>query len=295
MKTVVLFGAGQAGTMALRLLGPNYRVLCFVDNDANKQGNRVSGIPVLSPEEGLAAGPDAVCICALGEERAEEMRVQLDELGYTGKVLSMQPLKHFDARAATMRLLAEQIEALHVPGDVAELGVYRGSFAALISAAFPQRRIHLFDTFKGFAAHDVEVERRCGFSLAETGDFADTGVELVRGRLPDPELAVFHCGRFPDTFAPCKGVSSPAGCLGQRVASGCGQAPGVSRSSLGFLCILWLRVLSSYFSPDRRRQNLPQRLYERRHHDTVDDGFAHAEHETCREGAEDERGRVVAV
>lgn len=206
MKTVVLFGAGQAGTMALRLLGPNYRVLCFVDNDANKQGNRVSGIPVLSPEEGLAAGPDAVCICALGEERAEEMRVQLDELGYTGKVLSMQPLKHFDARAATMRLLAEQIETRRVPGDVAELGVYRGDFAALISAAFPRRRIHLFDTFEGFAARDVEVERRCGFSSAETGDFADTGVELVRGRLPDPELAVFHRGYFPDTFAPCESV-----------------------------------------------------------------------------------------
>lgn len=207
VKTVMLFGAGQAGTMALRLLGPDYRALCFADNDANKQGGRVAGVPVLSPEDGVAKGPDTVCICALGAERNDEMRVQLDSLGYTGKVFSVQALKLFDARSATMRLLAEQIEALHVPGDVAELGVYRGDFAALISAAFPQRRIHLFDTFEGFAARDVEVERRCSFSSAETGDFADTGVELVRGRLSDPELAVFHCGRFPDTFAPCESVS----------------------------------------------------------------------------------------
>lgn len=206
MKTVVLFGAGQAGAMVLRLLGPEYRALCFADNDASKQGGHVAGLPVLSPEESLASAPDAVCICALGTERAEAMRAQLDALGYAGEVFSAQALRLFDARSATMRLLAEQIERGGIPGDVAELGVYRGDFAALISAAFPRRRIHLFDTFEGFPETDVEAERLCGFSGAAAGDFSDTGVELVRGHLPSPDLAVFHCGRFPETFAPCEGV-----------------------------------------------------------------------------------------
>ena len=50
----------------------------------------------------------------------------------------------FDARVAVMRLLSEQIYQLDIPGNVAELGVFRGEFSSLISAAFPDRKIHLF-------------------------------------------------------------------------------------------------------------------------------------------------------
>ena len=106
-----------------------------------------------------------------------------------------------------MRLLAEQILELGIPGDAAELGVFRGEFAALINAALPERRLHLFDTFEGFHAEDVEEERRLGLSRARTGDFADTDVEAVLRRLPHPERAVIHAGRFPATFEPCVELS----------------------------------------------------------------------------------------
>lgn len=56
-----------------------------------------------------------------------------------------------------------------IPGDAAELGVFRGEFAALINAALPERRLHLFDTFEGFHAEDVEEERRLGLSRARPG------------------------------------------------------------------------------------------------------------------------------
>ena len=74
-----------------------------------------------------------------------------------------------------MRLLAEQINEENIPGDVAELGVFKGDFAALINAAFPDRCIHLFDTFEGFDAKDVAVEVREGLSRAKEGDFAGSG------------------------------------------------------------------------------------------------------------------------
>lgn len=203
MKTVVLFGAGQVGAMISRLMGSAYRVLCFADNYEGKWGTTLAGIPVASPRESLRNDPDCICLCVLDAERAGLMEAQLRELGFKGEILRPDALKIFDARAATMRLLAEQIHEEKIPGDAAELGVFRGDFAALINAAFPDRTIHLFDTFEGFPARDVEIEQAQGLSRAKTGDFKETAENLVEERLPHPERAVFHKGYFPDSFDGC--------------------------------------------------------------------------------------------
>ena len=203
MKTVVLFGAGQIGAMLARLMGTEYRILCFADNYEGKWGTTLAGVPVVSPRESLRYDPDCVCLCVLDAERAGRMEAQLRELGFKGEILHPDALKTFDARTATMRLLAEQIREENIPGDVAELGVFRGDFAALINAAFSDRTIHLFDTFEGFPAKDVEIEQVQGLSRAKAGDFSDTAMETVEKRLPCPERAVFHKGYFPDSFDGC--------------------------------------------------------------------------------------------
>ena len=200
MKKVVLFGAGQIGAMIARLLGPGYMVLCAADNSPDKWGGELAGIPIVSPEQSLICAPDSYCLCVLDVEREMQMRAQLAELGFTGEIITPADLKIFDARTATMRLLAEQINAAGIPGDVAELGVYKGDFAQLINTAFSARRIHLFDTFEGFTAQDVAVEHENGYSHAEVGDFGDTAKSAVDKRLFYPEKAVFHKGFFPDTF-----------------------------------------------------------------------------------------------
>ena len=206
MKTVVLFGAGQVGAMVARLLGADYRARCFADNSERKWGGTLAGLPVLSPGESLEKGPDCCCLCVLDEERAGQMERQLRRLGFEGPVLRPDALRVFDARLATMRLLAEQIEALSVPGVIAELGVFRGDFAAAMNAALPGRSLHLFDTFTGFAPRDVEPEQSRGLSRARVGDFSDTARALVEARLPHPERAVFHEGWFPDTFRGCEAL-----------------------------------------------------------------------------------------
>ena len=203
MKTVVLFGAGQIGAMVSRLMGPEYRVACFADNNRRKWGGTLAGIQIVSPAESLLFFPDCFCLCVLDDERASEMEAQIRELGFDGPVLRPDALKTFDARAATMRLLAEQIREKEIPGAVAELGVFRGDFAALINAAFPERTLHLFDTFEGFPEEDVAIEQAQGLSRAKVGDFSETAQAIVEERLPHPEKAVFHKGYFPNTFRPC--------------------------------------------------------------------------------------------
>ena len=204
MKKVVLFGAGQVGAMAARLLGPEYLALCIADNSPEKRGGTLAGIPIVSPEESLICAPDSYCLCVLDPEREAQMRAQLNALDFHGEIITPASLKTFDARIATMRLLAEQIHAAGIPGDVAELGVYKGGFAQWINAAFPARRIHLFDTFTGFAEQDVAVEREHGYSGAQTGDFGETAKDCVDKRLFYREMAVFHKGFFPDTFRDCQ-------------------------------------------------------------------------------------------
>lgn len=204
MKTVVLFGAGQIGAMVSRLMGTGYTVACFADNAERKWGGELAGIPVLSPQESLKRKPDCVCLCVLDRERADQMEAQLRALGYSGPVLRPEALRVFDARVATMRLLSEQIRELAIPGDAAELGVYCGDFAALINAAFPERTLHLFDTFEGFMPADVEIEQTQGLSRAKAGDFSETAMELVEKRLAYSERAVFHKGWFPESFRACE-------------------------------------------------------------------------------------------
>ena len=203
MKNLVLFGAGQAGTMISHLIGTEYKVSCFADNSEKKQGRTLAGIPVVSPEESLLYAPDCVCLCVTDRERAGQMETQIRELGFKGEILSAEALRTFDARTAVMRLLAEQIREEGIPGDAAELGVFRGDFAALINAAFPDRTIHLFDTFEGFPEKDIRIEEAGHFSGAKTGDFAETTQDIVEKRLPFWERAVFHKGYFPETFRSC--------------------------------------------------------------------------------------------
>lgn len=207
MKRAVFFGAGQIGAMVARLAGTEFIPLCFADNYEPKWGSTLVGLTVKSPVSALTLCPDSVFLCVLDTERAGQMEEQLRSMGYTGEVIRPDAMEIFDPRCATMRLLAEQINEAHIPGDAAELGVYKGVFAARINAAFPDRTLHLFDTFEGFAAADLETEQKEKLSKAGPGDFSDTSMELVRCALPHPEKAVFYKGFFPDTFSACAASS----------------------------------------------------------------------------------------
>ena len=98
-------------------------------------------------------------------------------------------------------LLLRSIEARYVPGQFAELGVYRGGTAKLIHHYCPNRQLHLFDTFSGFDVRDTARDLSVASSAVDASLFKDTGVELVRKAIASSNESIqFHQGYFPETF-----------------------------------------------------------------------------------------------
>jgi O-methyltransferase len=90
-----------------------------------------------------------------------------------------------------------QIERLKrdgVPGDFAELGVYKGESAKILHLMDPSRKFHLFDTFEGFKEEDLKNETGEAASYT-TRNFADTSLEAVKRYLGEGKF-VYHVGRF---------------------------------------------------------------------------------------------------
>jgi O-methyltransferase len=81
---------------------------------------------------------------------------------------------------------------------VAELGVYEGDFAALLHSHLPDRAIHLFDTFAGFADADVRIDQG-QFSKLNLPDFSNTTIADVRSKFPSSAKVIVHPGWFPHT------------------------------------------------------------------------------------------------
>ncbi len=50
-KNIIIFGAGEYGASAYCSLHDGYSILCYVDNNAKKQGSFLFGVPVISIEE----------------------------------------------------------------------------------------------------------------------------------------------------------------------------------------------------------------------------------------------------
>jgi hypothetical protein len=107
-------------------------------------------------------------------------------------------------------LLLEDIEAYHiymavkttqkVPGDIAEVGVYKGGSAKIIcSAKGDDKALHLFDTFEGLPKVE-EIDMVWPFY---EGKFA-ASYDSVREYLKDGSNVHFYKGIFPATSGPIK-------------------------------------------------------------------------------------------
>jgi O-methyltransferase len=106
---------------------------------------------------------------------------------------------YFDyIRLSTLELVSEEINKKKLIGEVAELGVYKGKFAKHINQFFPNRKLFLFDTFKGFDEKDIENEKANSFSDGAQ-DFSNTSIDMVRNIMRCPEKCIFKQGFFPDT------------------------------------------------------------------------------------------------
>lgn len=106
--------------------------------------------------------------------------------------LPQRDLENDYVRLRTLEAICRRLA--EVPGAAAELGVYRGAFAACINALLPERRLYLFDSFAGFAAAEA-ADQAAGLVEAHR----NTDEARVLSLLPHPERAVIRKGFFPET------------------------------------------------------------------------------------------------
>lgn len=195
-RKVSIFGAGQAGMMVKTWIPAGSEAFCFIDNDQEMKGKFVGGLPVMALEEALLYEPGLIFIAVLNRDAEAEIRKQIRGAGYDGEIRSAQEIRGLmDLRLSALRLAASEIRRRKTEGAVAELGVYRGEFAAEINREFPDRKIYLFDTFSGFDERDIGYE-----DAAPRRDFSDTDTETVKKALPHPDRAVLVKGYFPESL-----------------------------------------------------------------------------------------------
>jgi hypothetical protein len=103
------------------------------------------------------------------------------------------------SRFIALMLNLRQLDKDAIPGDFAELGVFKGNSAALLAhfAAQSGRRLFLFDTFQGFDPRDlVGVDQAQGHRT----EFADTSLGAVRENVRHDGCTVYVPGFFPESI-----------------------------------------------------------------------------------------------
>jgi hypothetical protein len=98
-------------------------------------------------------------------------------------------------RLYALLLNINQVMEEGVPGDLAEIGVYRGNSAAILAHYGRRhgRSIFLFDTYEGFEARDFT-----GVDADRSKAFTDTSLALVRENVGSDSV-VYVKGYFPET------------------------------------------------------------------------------------------------
>jgi O-methyltransferase len=94
-------------------------------------------------------------------------------------------------RYAAIAMALQRVLRDAIPGDLAEVGVYKGATSRFIHSIVPERPYYLFDTFEGFPATDLDrTDER----------FRDTSVESVLSTIGDTHNIIIRKGRIPETF-----------------------------------------------------------------------------------------------
>jgi O-methyltransferase len=182
---VVTTRTGEAIRVQLMEMGiERERILVYYSSFESGLRNAVNrDMEALNRHLGLGLHPLALCTMQMWPQRVVEGMWTEDDF----------------CRMMSMRLSAERVEQQGVPGAIAELGVYKGEMAAVLSRLFPTRKLYLFDTFEGFSANDLGAGAEGQHSKAQAGEFQDTSVELVLARLANPERVEVRKGYFPET------------------------------------------------------------------------------------------------
>lgn len=195
----IMFGTGATGRGMYEQISKGRDIIAWADNNSTRWGTELFGVPICSPAQCLLNMEyDEVILASAGGfysilEQCREMGIP------EGKIVTSYIERWLEPRNMFLQNLAGLLNEYEQSASVAEGGVYEGSFAKRINACFPDRPLHLFDTFEGFDQRDIAVESENAFSKACAGHLSRTSVESVLKKMPHPELCRIHKGYFPDT------------------------------------------------------------------------------------------------
>ena len=97
------------------------------------------------------------------------------------------------------------VKLKNLTGNVAECGVFIGSFAHFINKYFSDRKFYMFDSFEGFRRSDINIslslkdKEYVQSKYNKVGMFSDTSRDLVLGKMLFPEKCEIHQGYIPES------------------------------------------------------------------------------------------------
>lgn len=198
MDRIIIFGAGNTGKRAYNEMKYSYNIVCFLDNNEKKFNTMIDDVPVYRSD---ILTSDSVLfdkIIIATPYGQNEIKEQLRTLGIQDGKIDLYSDHDYYVYRNFLEHFKSQIPN-SIEFELAEVGVYKGDFSRLLNELFPERRLHLFDTFEGFDERDIETEKQNRFSVAGERQFEDTSVEIVKNKMVVPDNVVFHKGYFPET------------------------------------------------------------------------------------------------
>ena len=202
MTRAVIYGATDTGKRIYEEIKESCEVIMFLDDDARKWGTEVvDGIKAFDPAMIRKEDFDEVFVGVLTfyQEVMERLRsFGIPSQKINGKYVELPG----QARIEFLKSMSSIIYQDSIPGNVAELGVFRGEFAKEINRAFSDRLLYLFDTFEGFPKKDseLEVEKKLAKNN-KAGYFSDTSVDYVLSLMSNAENCRVKKGYFPESAA----------------------------------------------------------------------------------------------
>lgn len=198
MDRAIIFGCGPTGQRTYDQMKDDCEIIAFFDNDKEKHGTSIKGIPVYEPEIDLLMQLNYDYIVIASVYGKWQIREQLYKMGVTDEKIRLYT-RMPDVLSPYLKNLAEDFREENIMGACAEIGVFRGTSAKKINHYFHDRKLHLYDTFEGFSEKDMEIEKQFGSKQAKKGQFSDTSLQIVMDHMDAPENVVVHKGYFPDT------------------------------------------------------------------------------------------------
>lgn len=195
----ILFGAGESGKKILPNVVKKFEIIAFVDNDKNKWGNKIKDIPIYSPEECFMKF-DYQYVIISSTFGLDSIIKQCKDNGITeDRLITSYIEAPVESRRIFLRNFVMCCADIDKDAQCAEAGVFTGDFAKYINQYFPNRKLHLFDTFEGFDQRDIDKERNNSYSISQAGEYCNSSIELVIEKMERPQNCIIHKGYFPET------------------------------------------------------------------------------------------------